>query len=128
MRYSIFLGFLCIFFVSCSEDDTNNFNRQIAYVIGVDAPETAKVGEITGMEVTFTMYNTCGQFSKFVESTGEQGKIIEVLAIYPGKTCGHAFIEDTRTFEFLPEESGVYQFNFSSMENEFITVNIEVVE
>lgn len=128
IKFVSLLIFISFSNISCSNDDESNISTDLAYVIEVNAPETAKVGEAIGIEVTFTMKNTCGRFSKFVESSEEQGKIIEVQASYKGSACGQAFIEDTQVYEFTPQQPGPYQFNFRSLENEFITITIEATE
>lgn len=116
--------------LSCSDNNDERECRaqEIAYINEVDAPATAKVGETVAIDVTFSMTNTCGEFSRFVETSDEQGLIIRVEADYKGCICGHTIIEDTQSYEFSPQSAGIYELNFRSSPSEFITVNIEVTE
>lgn len=133
MRAYINLLFAILFTLlnaSCNDDDVevDCITGEVAVINEVEAPETAKVGEVVSIDVTFSMKNTCGSFAEFKESSTEEGKIIEVLVDYFGCTCGQAIIEDTKTYEFTPESTGVYEFNFRSSTTELITINIQVTE
>ena len=124
---------LCLIFIgiSCSEDNDDNINcnnTQIAHINEVDAPEMANSGETIQIDVTYSMKNTCGNFSRFIESSGEQGLVIAVEANYTGCRCGQAIITDIQVYEFTPQNSGIYQLNFQQSVDEFITVTIEVAE
>ncbi|MCM8569452.1 hypothetical protein NE848_08680 [Gramella jeungdoensis] len=128
---NLFFAFLFITMnTSCNEDDVevDCITGEAAIINEVEAPETAKVGEVVSIEVTFSMKNTCGSFAEFKESSTEEGKIIKVLVSYFGCTCGQAIIEDTQSYEFTPESAGVYQLNFRSSTSELTTINIEVTE
>lgn len=115
--------------LSCGGDNERECQaEEIAYINEVDAPATAKVNETVPIDVTFSMINTCGSFSEFVETSDEQGFIISVKANYTGCICGQAIIEDTQTYEFNAPSVGIYELNFRSSPSEFITVNIEVTE
>lgn len=114
---------------SCSDEvEGDCISGEVAYVHEVEAPETAKLNEVAPVNVSFYMKNTCGSFSEFRESPTEEGKIIEVMASYIECTCGQAIIEDTQTYEFIPQSTGVYQLNFRSSATELITIYIEVTE
>lgn len=114
--------------LSCSKDNDNCNSSEIAYINEIEAPETAKVNETVPIDVTFSMKNTCGNFSRFVKTSDEQGKMISVEADYTGCKCGQAFIEDTQTWQFTPQSTGDYDLHFRSSPSEFITVTMEVTE
>ena len=126
LLFTLVTGFTIL---SCSEDNERECQaEEIAYINEVDAPATAKVNETVPIDVTFSMINTCGNFSKFLETSDEQGLIISVEANYTGCSCGEAIIKDTQTYEFNAQSAGIYELNFRSSPSEFITVNIEVTE
>ncbi len=132
-KFQLLILGLCLIFtgLSCSEDrddSTNCNNTEIAYINEVDAPVTANIGETIEIGITYSMKNICGNFSRFIESSEEQGLVIAVETNYTGCRCGQAIITDTQVYEFTPPDAGSYQLNFQQSVDEFITVTIEVAE
>lgn len=125
----IFLSFLIV--TSCSNDDDGDcipLQVETDEVTSVDAPETAEVNETIEIEVQFTVRNSCGEFSRFIETGTPMNRNIVVEARYEGCACAQVIETITAIYEFTPTEAGEYLLNFRSGTNEFITAEITVTE
>lgn len=114
--------------ISCSEDDQYKdcMSMKMVPVKEINAPETAVVNQPVEIEVTCTFYSSCGSFSKFVVSGPEKSRTVLVEAKYEGCICAALIKEETKTYEFIPTETGTYTLEFQNTSDTFITINIEV--
>lgn len=127
----ILLLLASIVLTSCSSDDDVNCTQlevELEGVTTVNAPETAQVNETIDIEVLFEVKNSCGEFSRFIETGTPMDREIEVEARYEGCNCSQVIETITANYEFTPEEAGEYTLNFRSGADEFITVDISVTE
>lgn len=130
IKMIFFLLLFSFALISCSDDDdqTECISFETENVTSVDAPETAMVDETVDIEVDFTVSNSCGEFSRFLETGSATTRQIVVEAIYEGCACNEVIETITAVYTFTPEEPGEYEMNFASGENDFITANITVTE
>ncbi len=110
---------------ACNKDDCTDY--KVVYVTEVNSPQIGSVGKTISIDVSFVVMNSCGQFSRFIESGDEKSRVIKVEARYDN--CAMCFMATktlTTTYEFQPKQAGTYDLNFKSGEGEFITINIIV--
>lgn len=124
MKKNLMLSFLVftIIIVSCSNsnEDDNCVSYGAAVIFNVNGPSTGKVNEKINFEVDFYVFNGCGRFGRFVESTSENTRIIEVVAKYVGCTCTQDLPKRTTNYTFQSSISGTYYLKFQSGQTEFI--------
>lgn len=126
MKRDLFLLMTLLVFFSCTKDDDKCIENKVAYVTGINAPETGAINEFISIDVYFGVNSGCGQFGRFIESGVEKSKTIVVEARYEGCSCTMDAPERLTSYEFKPNEAGTYELNFKSSESGFITVNILV--
>ena len=126
----IIIGLLVTLFFSCddNEDDNNDdcLSYKTAYITSVEAPATGTVNEVVNIEVNFQVTNGCGNFEKFIETTNDNIKTIEVEAKYEGCICTTDIPIRTVTYQFLTQDSGNYELRFKSSDSEYIIVNLSI--
>jgi hypothetical protein len=114
-------------FASCSaDDDQPAIITQKSFVSTVTGPETGTVNQELTLTVNFDVANKCGVFNKFVETTTENTKIIEVETKLEGTDCGTTPVSKTTMYKFKAAAAGTYIFKFKKTETEFITQTIVI--
>lgn len=129
--YFFTLIFITSFLISCYNKDDDNENNtcvefDIAYVTSVSAPNTANVDDTINIEVSFRVFNGCGQFERFIETETDNARAIEVEAKYEGCICTQDAPILTANYEFTPSEANDYELNFKSSPTEFISITLSV--
>jgi hypothetical protein len=113
-------------FASCSKDDTPVVNTKKAMVSIVSGPTTGIINQELTLNVTFTVDNSCGVFNKFIETTTDKTKVIEVEAKYEGVNCGTTPAAKTAPYKFKATAAGTYIFKFKKSATEFVTQTIVI--
>ncbi|TDE04898.1 hypothetical protein [Flavobacterium hiemivividum] len=112
---------------SCSnDDDTPTIVTKKTFVTEVTGPTTAKLNEEIALEVTYAVENNCGVFNKFIETSAEKTKTIEVETKQEGTTCDTTPATKKTTYKFKAATEGTYILNFKKSETEFVTQTITV--
>ena len=124
------LIFSIVFFISCSDDEENNCTdyEELANITAVQAPDVATVNESVDVAVTFSVQNSCGEFSDFNVSNSGMTTTIEVQAVYEGCACAQVITSRNATYTFNPEQTGEHTLRFRSGTDEFIEETILVEE
>jgi len=125
---------ILIFFglaIGCNNDDNKDqtdtcIKNVPVFVTAVNAPPTAMVNETVAVEISFQVFNGCGQFGRFIETQNSTSKTIEVEATYEGCICTQDAPTRTVNYQFIPKTVGNYELKFKSNPTEFSTVNIMV--
>lgn len=125
-NFSIVL--LSLLFVSCDIGNEENecITMRKEFVTSVNAPATAMVNQTVHVAVNFRVYNGCGQFSRFIESTNGNETTIEVQAIYDGCFCTQDAPIRSTNYLFTPTATGSYVLKFKLSATDFITTTIAV--
>jgi hypothetical protein len=111
---------------SCSSDDAPTIVTKKTFVTEVTGPTTAKLNEEIALEVTYAVENNCGVFNKFVETSAENTKTIEVETKVEGTTCDSTPATKKTTYKFKAATEGTFILNFKKSETEFVTQTIIV--
>ncbi len=90
----------------------------------VTGPTTGAVNQELTLTVTFAVDNNCGEFNKFIETTTDKTKIIEVEAKYQGSNCGTTASTKTTPYKFKATAAGTYILKFKKSATEFVTQTI----
>lgn len=112
--------------VSCNNDDTPSFTTKKTLVSVVTGATTGKVNQEITLNVTFAVDNNCGAFNKFIETTTDKTKVIEVEAKYVGSNCGTTATTKTTTYKFKAAAVGTYTLRFKKSATEFVTQTIVI--
>lgn len=112
-------------FTSCNNDDETTKTKKTV-VSAVTGPTTGVVNQELTLNVTFAVDNSCGVFSKFIETTTEKTKVIEVETKYEGSNCNASATTKTTTYKFKTTAAGTYIFKFKKSATEFITQTIVI--
>lgn len=131
---SLFTIIILLFFgltIGCNKDDDKGqddkcIENVLASVTAVNAPSTAMVNETINIEVSFQVFNGCGQFGRFIETQNGNSRTIEVEARYEGCICTQDAPIRKVNYEFVPKNAGNYELNFKSVQSSSITVDITV--
>lgn len=128
MKKYFLILFVFAALASCNKDDSNKdcVEFEIAYVTNVEAPEIGTVGETLEIEVSFDVYNSCGDFDDFIQQQENNTRIIEIKVKYEGCICLQAISTITERYSFKPSAPGNFEFKFKSAEDEYITVIIAI--
>lgn len=122
--------FLATALVSCSNDDaesTPKFKEKMALVTEVKGPEVGKVNEELSYDVTFTVDNACGEFSKIVDATIGEEKGLQVEVKYPDGLCTTQVPDPKKTvYKFKSATAGTFEIKFKKSETEFITQKVVI--
>jgi hypothetical protein len=113
-------------FVSCNNDDIPSVVTKRALVSAVTGATTATVNQEITLEVTYSVENSCGVFNKFIETTAENTKTIEVETKYEGKDCGTTAATKKTSYKFKAAVAGTYILKFKKSATEFVTQTITV--
>ncbi|NEM98634.1 hypothetical protein [Pontibacter burrus] len=115
IRLAIIFAFFLFSAFSCSkeEETVNSLENFPAYIVAVDAPETATVGSTVPVKVAFQVNDSCGEFKKF--EVDAQGKTIhiQVYPQYREGPCLMVVLTREVSYEFKPTEPGTYTLKFS---------------
>lgn len=110
---------------SCSNDDEpQKVVTKPSLVTEVTGPTTGKINEELTLEVSFTVDNNCGSFNKFVETSVENTKTIEVESKFQGENCEAKPVTKKTSYKFKAEVEGTYILNFKKSDTTFITQTI----
>jgi hypothetical protein len=123
--------FLATAFVSCSNDDdkpsTPDSTTKAALVTKIEGPATGKVNVELSYDVTFTVDNACGEFSKISEVTIGAAKGLQVEAKYPSGVCTQQVPDPKKTvYKFKSATKGTFDIKFKKSETEFITQKVVI--
>lgn len=92
----------------------------------VTGPTTAKVNEEITLGITYSVESNCGVFNKFIETTVDKTKTIEVETKVEGTTCDTTPATKKTTYKFKAAAVGVYILKFKKSATEFVTQTITV--
>jgi hypothetical protein len=95
-------------------------------VFEVEGPDTATIKQDIDFQVSFIVYNGCGQFGQFQESTSGNTTTVEVIALYAGCFCTHDIPRRQTTFTFNKEQPGTYYLQFRASATTFIRDTITI--
>ncbi|MBB6611103.1 hypothetical protein H7F15_08655 [Pontibacter sp. Tf4] len=112
---AIFAFFLFSAF-SCSKEEeaaVEPLEKFPAYIVDVEAPETAVVGSTLPIKVFFQVNNSCGEFNRFEADTKDKTTHIQVYPHYREGPCLMALFTREVVYEFKPTEPGTYTFRFT---------------
>lgn len=112
-------------FASCNNDD-DAITTKKTVVSAVTGPTTGTVNQELTLNVSFAVDNSCGTFNKFIETTTEKTKVIEVEAKYEGGDCNASTTSKTTTYKFKATTAGTYVFKFKKSATEFVTQTIVI--
>ncbi len=113
-------------FVSCDNDDEPVVQTKTAFVTAVTGATTAAVNQEISLEVTYSVENNCGVFNKFIETTTENTKTIEVQTKYEGSNCGTTVATKKTSYKFKSTVAGTFILKFKKSATEFVTQTIVV--
>lgn len=111
---------------SCSSDDAPAIVTKKTVVSAVTGPTTGIVNQELTLNITFAVDNSCGAFNKFIETTADKTKTIEVEAKYEGSNCGTTAATKTTTYKFKSAAAGTYIFKFKKSATEYVTQTIVI--
>lgn len=121
------LLFVAVSLTSCSNDDDQpQVLPKTSFVSAVTGPTTGIPNQVLNFTVTYAVENNCGVFTKFVETTTENTKQIEVQSKYDGTSCGNTPSTKTTTYSLKPTIEGTYILKFKKTAAEFVTQTIVV--
>lgn len=121
--------FLSLTIVSCSSNDDKVVvpeKSKVALVTDVKGPETGKINEELSYDVTFMVYNGCGEFDKISEVTIGSVKGLQVEAKYPGEVCTQATELKKTVYKFKSATKGTFEIKFKKSETEFLTTKVVI--
>lgn len=111
----VVLGFLSIFaFSSCSVEDDLELRFEPLRVTDVNFPADLEANETYKVDVTYVRPSSCHYFEGFdYESTGEtQTTVFLIASVLDEQPCQELHVEAETSFDFNPENGGVYIFRF----------------
>ena len=85
---------------SCSNDDAPSIVTKKSVVSLVTGPNTSKVNEEITLEVTYSVESNCGVFNKYIETSTDKTKTIEVETKLEGTTCDTTPANKKTTYKF----------------------------
>jgi hypothetical protein len=119
--------FVAVSLTSCSKDDDQpQVVTKLSLVSAITGPTTGTPNQELSFTITYAVENNCGVFNKFVETTTENTKQIEVQTKYEGTSCGTTPATKTTTYKMKPTAEGTYILKFKKTATEFLTQTIVV--
>jgi hypothetical protein len=119
--------FVAVSLTSCSKDDDQpQAVTKTSLVSAITGPTTGTPNQELSFTVTYAVENNCGTFNKFIETTNENTKQIEVQSKYEGTSCGSTPATKTTTYKMKPTAEGTYTLKFKKTATEFLTQTIVV--
>ena len=127
LQAAVVLMLVATAFTSCSDDDnTPNAVTKSSFVTKVEGATTAHINVEVPVTITFSVDNNCGSYNRFVETTTENTKTIEVEAKYEGSDCGTTPTSKTAVYKFKSTAVGTYNLKFKKTATEFATHTIVI--
>lgn len=121
------IAFIAISLTACSkDDDQQQAVTKTSLVTAITGPTTGVPNQELSFTVTYAVENNCGTFNKFIETTNENTKQIEVQSKYEGTSCGTTPATKTTTYKMKPTAEGTYTLKFKKTTTEFVTQTIVV--
>ena len=119
--------FVAVSLTACSKDDDKPQEvTKTSLVSAITGPTTGIPNQELSFTVTYAVENNCGTFNKFIETTTENTKQIEVQSKYEGTSCGTTPATKTTTYKMKPTVEGTYILKFKKTASEFVTQTIVV--
>jgi hypothetical protein len=119
--------FVAVSLTACSKDDDQpQAVTKTSLVSAITGPTTGIPNQELSFTVTYAVENNCGTFNKFVETTTENTKKIEVQSKYEGTSCGTTPATKTTTYKMKPTAEGTYTLKFKKTATEYVTQTIVV--
>ncbi|HTF31868.1 MAG TPA: hypothetical protein VK625_23585 [Flavitalea sp.] len=114
MRHISFWLLFLLF--SCDKKDECAPEYHEGAPISVEGPSTAQVGTSITLSLSFAVYNGCGQFSRFQETTKGNKRIIKPIAVYPTCSLCTADIPTRHVdYKFSADQPGTYYLQFEGI-------------
>jgi hypothetical protein len=95
-------------------------------VVAVEAPDTGMINQEIAVEVTFVVFNGCGQFGRFDEVVEKNLVRINLIAKYSGCICTADIPRRTTTYSFRTSTPGMYILQFDRPEGPAIRDTITI--
>lgn len=130
MRYLfIIIAFAATLAAGCSTDPAGNycFEQVQTGIDEVTGPETTVINEPVTLQASFKIYNSCGTFNRFNESSGFP-KTIRAVVNYSGCNCQEIIKTETKPYIFQYPRTGQYILKFVKPDGTFITKTITVTQ
>jgi PBP1b-binding outer membrane lipoprotein LpoB len=119
--------FAAVSLTACSNDDDQPQEvTKTSFVSAIAGPTTGIPNQELSFTVSYAVENNCGTFNKFVETTVENTKQIELQSKYEGTGCGTTPVTKTTTYKMKPTAEGTYILKFKKTASEFVTQTIVV--
>jgi len=81
-------------------------------IIVVEAPDSGRINQDILVDVTFVVFNGCGQFGRFEESIEKNLVRISLITKYSGCHCTTDIHQRTPTYHYKTSTPGVYTLQF----------------
>jgi hypothetical protein len=98
---------------STSSDEPYCYTSTGSASLAVTGPETGQVNQQLVYNVSFKIFNTCGEFDSFAESTGFPKNIVAKVN-YEGCNCRAEETTVTKQYNFTATASGTYVLKFAT--------------
>lgn len=126
LKAAVLVLLVTVGFTSCNNDDEPSIVTKKSLVSLVTGPTTAKVNEEITLEVTYSVDRNCEVFNRFIETTVDKTKTIEVETKVDGTTCNTTPATKKTTYKFKAAAVGTYILKFKKSTTEFVTQTIIV--
>jgi hypothetical protein len=92
----------------------------------IEGPDAGTVNQVITVTVSFAVFNGCGQFGRFEETTTGNTKKISIIAKYSGCICTDDIPTRKATYKFTAVNPGVYYLQFSSSDSTYLIDTLTV--
>ena len=121
--------------LSCSKDDNDSLNQELAPTVSVNIPDSLKTGQAYEFDVLYNKTTSCHYFSGFDVSKKDNLIVVGVVNSYrSGNTnCNSAGnLRQTAKLNFVAEREDFYIFKFwqgksSVGEDTFLTKEVPII-
>lgn len=116
LSYGMVLSFLSITATSCLNDDNGPMVQEgflTTKEVYIDLDSIQPANQVTKVEVTYEMTNTCQNFLQFMSLNQDEKK--RKLGVYGSQTSGNckdSIFNKTAVYSFKPKDSGEYTLQF----------------
>jgi hypothetical protein len=126
--FKICLSLLAVFMLNtCNKDKGACESFQKVPAALIEGPDAGSVNQVIRVTVSFHVFNGCGQFGRFEETTTGNTKKISIIAKYSGCICTDDIPTRKATYKFTAVNPGVYYLQFNSSDSTYLrdTLTIE---
>lgn len=110
------------------EDNQNNnldtislpqYTYDTTYCNVISSPDTVSINDTIQIEVSFTVYDTCGELSQFLVSGSNVNQFIQIEAKYDNYMyCQYVPTTVYTTYKYKPIDLGFHSFTFNGFSSD----------